>query len=460
MVLTLAGSLRAAGFHKAKAAALAAEAHNVKVTILAMYPAEFTAFLAAKKRELGGSAWAHEAGVLAYDGDAFIGDDAAMIVHLRQQGVPLDVLNSSGAGVDFEDMAMEEFAASLATSGKSYAYLDLAMDDGQGMLPVGRLLFELHSDVLPKTCANFTQLCTGAKGPCYVDSPIHRVVADGWVQGGDVVAGNGSGGESAFGQVAIPDEGFSVAHDGAGVLGMANDGPHTAASQFYVTCRAMPTWDGKHVAFGKLIDGARVLEYLNALPTLNGAPKMPVLIVGAGKLAAVEVGAEGAETNDEERAAIKLQALQRSKAVKRQQKEERASAAKMQAARRGQAARRARREEKAAATKVQAMTRGKKTREGKMTRDDAKKLFDSMDTDGSGTISRKELATKLKADDDLEKLLGLKGAKRIGKHFLRVQKELEALDTDGDAKITFKEFAKLLEYVKPPQEPLAPVTEG
>ena len=91
------------------------------------------------------------------------------------------------------------------------------MDDGQGMLPVGRLLFELHSDVLPKTCANFTQLCTGAKGPCYVDSPIHRVVADGWVQGGDVVAGNGSGGESAFGQVAIPDEGFSVAHDGAGV---------------------------------------------------------------------------------------------------------------------------------------------------------------------------------------------------------------------------------------------------
>ena len=68
----------------------------------------------------------------------------------------------------------------------------------------------------------------------YVDSPIHRVVADGWVQGGDVVAGNGSGGESAFGQAAIPDEGFA-AHDGAGVLGMANDGPHTAASQFYVT---------------------------------------------------------------------------------------------------------------------------------------------------------------------------------------------------------------------------------
>ena len=91
----------------------------------------------------------------------------------------------------------------------------------------------------------------------------------------------------------------------------------------------MPTWDGKHVAFGKLIDGARVLEYLNALPTLNGAPKMPVLIVGAGKLAAVEVGAEGAETNDEERAAIKLQALQRSKAVKRQQMEALASAAKM-----------------------------------------------------------------------------------------------------------------------------------
>ena len=234
--------------------------------------------------------------MLAADGDAFIGDDAAMIVHLRQQGVPLDVLNSSGAGVDFEDMAMEEFAASLATSGKSYAYLDLAMDDGQGMLPVGRLLFELHSDVLPKTCANFTQLCTGAKGPCYVDSPIHRVVADGWVQGGDVVAGNGSGGESAFGQAGDPRRGLSRWRTTAPACWAWRTTARTAASQFYVTCRAMPTWDGKHVAFGKLIDGARVLEYLNALPTLNGAPKMPVLIVGAGKLAAVEVGAEGAET--------------------------------------------------------------------------------------------------------------------------------------------------------------------
>ena len=71
--------------------------------------------------------------------------------------------------------------------------------------------------------------------------------------------------------------------------------------------------------------------------------------------------------------------------------------------------------------------------------------------------------TNAEAEDGsggLRQLLGLKGAKRIGKHFIRVQKELEALDTDGDAKITFKEFAKLLEYVKPPQEPLAPVTEG
>ena len=135
-------------------------------------------------------------------------------------------------------------ASRRAASEENAIILDLAMDDGQGMLPVGRLLFELHSDVLPKTCANFKQLCTGAKGPCYVDSPIHRVVADGWVQGGDVVAGNGSGGESAFGQVAIPDEGFSVAHDGAGVLGMANDGPHTAASQFYVTAARCPPGTG------------------------------------------------------------------------------------------------------------------------------------------------------------------------------------------------------------------------
>ena len=190
----------------------------------------------------------------------------------------------------------------------------------------------------------------------------------------------------------------------------------------------------------------------------------------------------GGEETDEAKAATKLQALQRSKQVRKVKQQEAESAAKMQAARRGyaarkqraemgasaskvqagfrgKAARKARREEKMAATRVQAMTRGKKTRET-ANKVDVKKLFESIDTDGSGTLSRKELANKLKKDDELETLLGLKGAKRIGKHFMRIQKELEGLDGDGDANLTFDEFAKLFSYVSPPSGPLPDVSEG
>ena len=94
-----------------------------------------------------------------------------------------------------------------------------------------------------------------------------------------------------------------------------------------------------------------------------------------------------------------------------------------------------------------------------MTDADTPNTPDESHEDDSAQQPRIGTVVEPQIDDDLEKLLGLKGAKRSGKHFIRVQKELEALDTDGDAKITFKEFAKRLEYVKPPQEPLAPVAQ-
>ena len=96
-------------------------------------------------------------------------------------------------------------------------------------------------------------------------------MAGGWIQAGDVETGTGAGGASAFGE-PLPDESFAVAHELPGVLGMANTGPHSATSQFYITTRPMPTFDRKYVAFGRLIEGGKLLDFIAAFKTKLGTP--------------------------------------------------------------------------------------------------------------------------------------------------------------------------------------------
>ena len=152
-----------------------------------------------------------------------------------------------------------------------------------------QLVFELFDDVVPKTAENFRALCTGEKGTGKMGKPLHflgssfhRIIHEFMAQGGDFTAGNGTGGESIYG-TKFADENFKLKHDKEGLLSMANSGPNTNGSQFFLTFKPTSWLDGKHVVFGQLVEGHDVLRKLNSIGTDSGMPKKPVKIVNCGQ---------------------------------------------------------------------------------------------------------------------------------------------------------------------------------
>jgi peptidylprolyl isomerase len=175
----------------------------------------------------------------------------------------------------------------VATNPK--VYFDVSI----GGAPAGRITMELFADAAPKTSENFRALCTGEKGKGkkgkalhYKGSSFHRVIPQFMCQGGDITSGDGTGGESIYGD-AFDDETFkgkAGVHFGPGTLSMANKGPNTNGSQFFLCTFATPHLNGRHVVFGQVLSGYDVVKKMEEAGSPSGKTSKPVVITDSGQI--------------------------------------------------------------------------------------------------------------------------------------------------------------------------------
>ncbi|KAF8189186.1 peptidyl-prolyl cis-trans isomerase [Mycena galopus ATCC 62051] len=177
----------------------------------------------------------------------------------------------------------------MSSPERPLVFFDITIGDK----PVGRIVFSLYADLVPRTAENFRALCTGEKGNGSQGKPLHykgatfhRVIKGFMCQGGDFTAGNGTGGESIYGH-KFDDEAFPANHSKPFLLSMANSGPNTNGSQFFITTQPTPHLDGKHVVYGEVIKGKSIVRQIENSEVSSGdVPVLPVVVADCGVLAA------------------------------------------------------------------------------------------------------------------------------------------------------------------------------
>ena len=203
----------------------------------------------------------------------------ATITEITDDEIALDANHPlAGQTLKFEVELMEIQRVEVKHNDRFKCFFEIDLD-GE---PSGRIVMELRGDVAPKTCENFRALCTGEAGFGYEGSPFHRVIPGFMCQGGDFTNQNGTGGKSIFGD-KFEDENFVLKHEGAGTLSMANAGPNTNGSQFFL-CTGETQWlDGKHVVFGKVVEGMDVVSAIEAVGSQSGATSKNVTVRASGE---------------------------------------------------------------------------------------------------------------------------------------------------------------------------------
>ncbi|CAO1628606.1 unnamed protein product [Parajaminaea phylloscopi] len=197
--------------------------------------------------------------------------------HLVHTSHPFSLLFPFPLPPCMQPTLLRSFASTRSALNMSNVFFDITKNGS----PMGRIVFKLYDDVVPKTAKNFRELSTGQHGFGYEGSSFHRVIPDFMLQGGDFTAGNGTGGKSIYG-AKFADENFQLKHTRPGLLSMANAGANTNGSQFFITTVVTSWLDGKHVVFGEVVEGLDIVKAIEGEGSGSGKPRSTITIAKSG----------------------------------------------------------------------------------------------------------------------------------------------------------------------------------